>query len=156
MSVKPIPDGQHSVTAYLAVNNASQAIDFYQRAFGAEQAFRLDTPQGKVGHAELRIGDSAVMLADPCAESPFGNSVGSSIALHLYVEDVDARFDQAVQAGAVVVNAVQDQFYGDRSGMLRDPFGIVWFVATHKEDLSPEEIRARAAKMFAGGVDSGG
>lgn len=156
MTVRPIPDGQHSITAYLGVDNASEAIEFYQRAFGAEQVFRLDTPHGKVAHAELRIGDSALMLADPCAESPFGNSVGSSIALHLYVEDVDARFEQAVKAGAAVVNAVQDQFYGDRSGALRDPFGIVWFVATHKEDLSPEQIRERAAQMFAGGSDGGG
>jgi len=151
MSVKPIPEGQHSITAYMGIANASAAIDFYIRAFGAEELFRLDGPGGRVGHAELRIGDSRLMLADPCDQAPFGNGAGSAIAMHLYVEDVDARFAQAIEAGGEVVNAVQDQFYGDRSGSLRDPFGILWFVATHKEDLSPEEIRGRAAQMFAGG-----
>lgn len=156
MSVKPIPEGQHRITAYMGITNASAAIDFYIRAFGAEELFRLDGPGGRVGHAELRIGDSRLMLADPCDQAPFGNSAGSAIAMHLYVEDVDAQFAQAIEAGGEVVNAVQDQFYGDRSGSLRDPFGILWFVATHKEDLSPEEIRRRAAQMFAGGGAGGG
>lgn len=155
MSVKPIPEGQHSVTPYLGVVNASAAIEFYKHAFDAEELFRLEGPEGRVGHAELRIGDCRLMLADPCDQLSFGHSQGSAIALHLYVEDVDAQFAQAIAAGGEVVNAVQDQFYGDRSGSLRDPFGVVWFVATHKEDLTPEEIRARAARMFAGGAVEG-
>lgn len=151
MAFKSVPDGQHSITAYLGVADASEAIDFYVRAFCAEQVFRLDTPQGKVGHAELRIGDSALMIADACGQSTFGNNkAGGSIALHLYVDNVDARFARAIQAGAEMVNAVQDQFYGDRSGTLRDPYGIVWFMASHKEDLTPEEIQQRAAQMFSG------
>lgn len=150
MTAKPIPKRQHSIAAYLSVSDASEAIDFYVRAFCAEQIFRLDTPQGKVGHAELRIGDSALMIADHCGDAQFGNSPGGSIALHLYVDNVDARFARVIQAGGKVVNAVQEQFYGDRSGTLRDPYGIVWFVATHKEDLTAEQIQQRAAQMFGG------
>ncbi|MDD2058119.1 VOC family protein [Pseudomonas sp. GD03860] len=154
MAVKPIPEGQHSITPYLGIKDAAKAIDFYKAAFGAVEMFRLDGPDGRVGHAELKIGDSSIMLADPCDQAGGLTSSqslgGAAIGLHLYVEDVDARYAQAIKAGATQVSAVQDQFYGDRSGTLKDPFGNLWFVSTHKEDLSVEEIRARAAKLFGG------
>ncbi|MFK8331108.1 VOC family protein [Pseudomonas sp. BJa5] len=154
MAVKPIPEGQHSITPYLGIKDAAKAIDFYKAAFGAVEMFRLDGPDGRVGHAELKIGDSSLMLADPCDQA--GGLVssqslgGAAIGLHLYVEDVDARYAQAIKAGATQISEVKDQFYGDRSGTLKDPFGNLWFVSTHKEDLTVEEIRARAAKLFAG------
>ncbi|MHC6225764.1 VOC family protein [Pseudomonas sp. X10] len=154
MAAKPIPEGQHSITPYLGIKDAGKAIEFYKEAFGAVEMFRLDSPDGRVGHAELKIGDSSLMLADPCDQDGGLTSSqslgGTAIGLHLYVEDVDARFAQAIAAGATQVSAVQDQFYGDRSGTLKDPFGNLWFVATHKEDLTVEEIRARAAKLFGG------
>ncbi|MDN7144223.1 VOC family protein [Pseudomonas sp. JQ170] len=154
MAVKPIPEGQHSITPYLGIKDAAKAIDFYKAAFGAVEMFRLDAPDGRVGHAELKIGDSSIMLADPCDQAGGLTSSqslgGAAIGLHLYVEDVDARYAQALKAGATQVSAVQDQFYGDRSGTLKDPFGNLWFISTHKEDLSVEEIRARAAKLFGG------
>jgi PhnB protein len=152
MSVPPIPEGYHSVTPYLMINGAAEAIEFYRRAFGATQLFKMDTPVGKIGHAEIQIGDSRVMMADDCGEeSSFRNprSIGSSpVGLHLYVEDVDAVFAQAVSAGATVIKPVQDQFYGDRTAALKDPFGHIWFLATHKEELSPDEIKQRAETMF--------
>ena len=154
MSARPIPEGQHSITPYLGIKDAAQAIEFYKKAFGAVEMFRLDAPDGRVGHAELKIGDSSLMLAEPCGESgglTASQSLnGVAVGLHLYVEDVDARFATAIQAGATEVSPVKDQFYGDRSGSLKDPFGNLWFVSTHKEDLTVEEIRARAARMFAG------
>lgn len=153
MATQPIPDGQHSITPYLGIKDTARAIDFYKAAFGATEMFRLDAPDGRIGHAELKIGDSSLMLADPCDQAGGLTSSqslqGSAIGLHLYVEDVDATFAQALKAGATQVNAVQNQFYGDRSGTLKDPFGNLWFVATHVEDVSVEEIRARAAKMFS-------
>jgi len=151
MAVKPIPDSYHSLTPYLGIQGAAQAIDFYKRAFGATELFRLTAPDGRIGHAELRIGDSPIMLADSCEEGPLRPPSaldGSSVGLHVYVEDVDAVFAQAVAAGAKTVRPVQDQFYGDRSGTLKDPFGHLWFLATHKEDLTPEEIDRRAAVLF--------
>ena len=151
MTVKAIPDGYHSVTPYLSIRGASQALEFYQRAFNATELFRLVAPSGEIGHAEIRIGDSAIMLADPCEEGSFRHPQslgGSSVGLHLYVEDVDALFAQAVAAGAKTIRAVQDQFYGDRTGTLEDPFGHVWFLATHKEELTPEEINQRAEALF--------
>ncbi|WP_416424530.1 VOC family protein [Pseudomonas sp. App30] len=154
MAVKAIPDGQHSITAYLALDGAAKAIAFYQKAFGATEVFRLEAPGGRVGHAELRIGDCALMLADTCDQGPLGPIAGehkAPVGLHLYVEDADAVFAQALAAGATQVYEVKDQFYGDRSGTLRDPFGNVWFVATHKEDLTPEQIHQRAAAMFGQG-----
>jgi PhnB protein len=148
MTIKPIPDGYHSITPYLMIDGATQAIEFYKQAFGATEMFRMDTPGGKIGHAEILIGDSRIMMADDCGqESPFRNprsSGSSSVGLHLYVDDVDQVFAQAVNAGAKIIKPVQDQFYGDRTGALADPFGHVWFIATHKEDLSPDEIRKRA------------
>jgi PhnB protein len=151
MTVKAIPDGYHSVTPYLSIRGAAQALEFYQRAFNATEVFRLVAPSGEIGHAEIRIGDSAIMLADPCEEGSFRHPQslgGSSVGLHLYVEDVDALFAQAVAAGAKTIRAVQDQFYGDRTGTLEDPFGHVWFLATHKEELTPEEINQRAEALF--------
>jgi PhnB protein len=148
MTIKPIPDGYHSITPYLMINGATQAIEFYKQAFGATEMFRMDAPGGKIGHAEILIGDSRIMMADDCGqESPFRNprsSGSSSVGLHLYVDDVDQVFAHAVNADAKVIKPVQDQFYGDRTGALEDPFGHVWFIATHKEDLSPDEIRKRA------------
>ncbi|KFX69601.1 glyoxalase [Pseudomonas taeanensis MS-3] len=151
MSVNAIPDGFHSITPYLGIQHAAEAIEFYKRAFGAIELFRLLAPNGDIGHAEIRIGDSSIMLGDPCDRGPLCSSQsqpGASVGLHLYVADVDGQFAQAVEAGAKVISPVQDQFYGDRTGTLEDPFGHVWFIATHKEDLSVEEIRRRAAALF--------
>jgi PhnB protein len=146
VAVKPIPDGYHSVTPYLIVQGAARAIDFYKKAFGAVELMRLNGPGDRVGHAEVRIGDSPVMLADefPEMKAVSPQSLGGTpVTLCVYVEDVDAFFDRAVTAGAKVVRPVKDQFYGDRSGTLADPFGHVWTVATHKEDISPEEMNRR-------------
>ncbi|MCS4310972.1 PhnB protein [Pseudomonas sp. SJZ103] len=149
MSVKPIPEGYHSVTPYMGIDKASEAIEFYKKAFGATQIMRLDMPDGRVGHAELRIGDSAIMLGTPCDQMSLGNPTEStSVALHLYVNDVDAQFKQAVAAGASVVSEPEDRFYGDRSGSVKDPYGHLWYLATRKEDLSEEQIRQRAMEMF--------
>ena len=145
--VKPIPEGYHSVTPYLCCRDAGAAIEFYKKAFGAKELMRMDN-QGKVGHAELQIGDSRIMLADEFPEMGFlsPQSVGGSpIMIHLYVEDVDTTANRAVSAGAKVTRPIADQFYGDRGGQFEDPFGHKWYVATHKEDLSPEEIGRRAA-----------
>src|SRR5687768_9951490 len=151
MPVKPIPDGYHSITPYLIVNNAVRALEFYRDAFGATELMRMEQPGGKVGHAEIQIGDSRVMLADEFpemgAKSP--TSIGGSpVGLMLYVEDVDARFRQAIAAGAKELRPVQDQFYGDRSGTLLDPFGHQWTIGTHTEDLTDEEIKQRMAAMM--------
>jgi PhnB protein len=151
MSVKAIPDGQHSLTVYMGVSPAAEAIEFYKKAFGAELMFRLDGPDGRVGHAELQIGDSRLMLAEPCDMGGFSSpehGKKTSFGMHLYVTDVDAQFKRAIEAGATVVDDVKDQFYGDRTGSLKDPFGHLWFIATHKEDLTPEQIRQRAMEMF--------
>jgi PhnB protein len=152
MSVKPIPEGYHSITPYLGIQQAAEAIEFYKKAFNASEVMRLTMPDGNIGHAELRIGDSAIMLGTPCDQGPLSNPQQAvSIGLHLYVTDVDQSFQQALDAGAQSVSEVKDQFYGDRSGTLRDPFGHLWFLATHKEDLSEEQIRQRAMEMFSQG-----
>ncbi|KAA0944462.1 MULTISPECIES: VOC family protein [unclassified Pseudomonas] len=153
MSVKPIPEGYHSITPYLGIDKAAEAIEFYKKAFGATEIMRLDMPDGKIGHAELRIGDSAIMLASPCGEMAFGSpgKEHTSVGLHLYVNDVDAQYKQAVAAGGIVISEPKDQFYGDRSGTLKDPFGHVWFLATRKEDLTVEQVRQRAEDMFKQG-----
>lgn len=151
MKVNPIPEGHHSVTPYLMIKGASEAIEFYKQAFDATEMFRLVAPNGRVGHAEIKIGDSSLMLADPCQECEFRSPQslgGSTVALHVYVEDVDAQFAQAVSAGAKVVKPVEDQFYGDRTGTLEDPFGHIWFLATHKEELTQVEINKRAEALF--------
>jgi PhnB protein len=151
--VKSIPEGCHTVTPYLMVRGADRAIDFYKRAFGAEELMRMPGPDGKsIMHAELRIGDSPIFLADEFPDMGSGSpqSVGgTAISLHLYVEDVDAAFKQAVSAGATVQMPVADMFWGDRYGKLIDPFGHQWGMATHKEDLTPQEIGKRAETFFA-------
>ena len=157
MAVKPIPEGYHTVTPYLIINGAASAIEFYQKAFGATELFRFPTPDGKIGHAEIKIGDSPIMLADEFAEMGYKGPQalgGSPVSLMIYLEDVDTVFNRAVEAGASVKEAVQDKFYGDRTGTLTDPFGHVWHVSTHKEDVSMEEMekRAKAAGAKASGV----
>jgi PhnB protein len=146
MSVKPIPEGCHAVTPYLIVQDAAGAIDFYKKAFGATEVMRMADPGGKVMHAELKIDGSSIMLAEEYpqmgAKSPKSYG-GSPVSILFYVEDVDARVSQAVAAGAKVVRPVKDQFYGDRSGVLEDPYGHVWSVATHVEDVTPQEMRIR-------------
>jgi PhnB protein len=146
--VSPIPEGYHCVTPYLILNNASYAIAFYKAALGASEVMRLDDPSGKVHHAEIKIGDSRVMLADehPDIQALSPKTIGGSpVSIHLYVDDVDAAVDRAVAVGAKLIRPVADQFYGDRVGGIEDPFGYRWFIATHKEDLTMDEIRRRAA-----------
>ena len=156
MAVKPIPDGYHSVTPYLIFDNAAAALEFYKKALGAVELMRFPAPGGKIGHAEIRIGDSPVMLAD---ESPEMNARsartigGSPISLMVYVEDVDALVARAVAAGAKLVRPVANQFYGDRTGGIDDPFGYHWYIATHVEDVPPDELKKRAAKAMGGGAD---
>ncbi len=151
MAVKPIPDGYHAVTPYLCISGAAKALDFYRDAFGAVERFRLEMPGGDIGHAELQIGDSVLMLAEACEESSASAPDalgGTTVSIHLYVEDVDALFARALAAGASEIRPPGDQFYGDRTGMLRDPFGHVWALATHTEDLSEAEIGERLQAMM--------
>ncbi len=146
MAVKPIPDGYHSVTPYLMIKDAAAAIEFYQRAFGATELVRMPDAHGRIAHAEIRIGDSIVMLADEDHEPGHRGPRtlgGTPVSLVLYVEDVDAVFDRAIRAGGMTRRAVADQFYGDRMGMLEDPFGHVWTIGTHTEDVTPEEMKRR-------------
>lgn len=145
-TVKPIPQGFHSVTPYLTLNDTARAIDFYKRAFGAQEVMRMNGPDGKIGHAEIRIGDSVIMLGDEM--SGMGNRSpqslgGTTCGINLYVEDVDKIFNQAVSAGAQVEAQVADMFWGDRYGRLKDPFGHSWSVSTHKEDVAPAELSKR-------------
>src|SRR3989449_1864888 len=157
MAVKPIPEGNHSAATDWITNGAEDAIECYKKAFGATELFRFPAPDGKIGHAEIKIGDSPIMLADEFAEMGYKGPQalgGSPVSLMIYLEDVDAVFNRAVEAGASVKEAVQDKFYGDRTGTLTDPFGHVWHVATHKEDVSMEEMeqRAKAASAKASGA----
>jgi PhnB protein len=146
--VKPIPEGYHSVTPYLIIKNAADAIEFYKKAFGATELFRVDQPDGKIGHAEIKIGDSPIMLSDEFPEMGHRGPQalgGSPVSIMLYVEDVDAVVNRATTAGAKLDRPVEDKFYGDRAGSLTDPFGHIWHIGTHKEDVSPEEMEKRAA-----------
>jgi len=148
--VKATPDGYHTATPYLIIQGAAAALDFYQKVFGATEMVRMAQPDGGIGHAEVRIGDSVVMLADECPEMGCRGpkSVGgSSVSLLLYFEDVDAVVARAVAAGAKLTQPVRNQFYGDRNATIEDPFGHVWIIATHIEDVSPEEMKRRMAAM---------
>jgi len=147
-AVKAIPEGYHTVTPYLILSGADDAIAFYKKALGAEEVMRLGSPGGKIGHAEIKIGNSRIMLADehPELQALSPRTVGGSpVSIHLYVENADAAVERAVAAGAKLVRPVADQFYGDRVGGIEDPFGYRWFIATRKEDLTMDEIRRRAA-----------
>ena len=151
--VKAVPAGHHTVAPYLAVKDGVKALAFYKKAFGAIETYKLLVPDGRLGHAEIRLGDSLIMLSDEFPE--YGAKApptlgGSPVSIHLYVDDVDAFFKRALAAGAKERKPVTDQFYGDRSGQLEDPFGHLWWVATHKEDVSPEELQKRVRAMFSG------
>src|SRR6266576_5578314 len=149
---KPIPQGYRSVTPYLTLNDAARALEFYKRAFGAQEIMRMDGPNGKIGHAEIKIGDSMIMLGDEMpgsgAQSPQSLG-GTTNGIFLYVEDVDKTFQQAVSAGAKAESQPTDMFWGDRYGRLKDPFGHSWSVATHKEDVSPAEMQKRMKDAMA-------
>ena len=152
MAAKPIPEGYNTLTTYLAVENAAEAIEFYKRAFGARESLRMLGPDRSIGHAELEIGDSKLMLSDPFPQStvrPPGEIGGTTASVFMYVEDVDALVKQAVDAGATVTMEVADQFWGDRFGTVSDPFGHVWSIATHVEDLTPEQIAERGEAAMA-------
>jgi len=150
-AVKPIPAGYHTVTPYLACGDGAAAIEFYKKAFGAKEKVRMPGPDGKVGHAEIEIGDSRIMLTGEYAAMNFLSPVsrgGTTVTIHLYVKDCDALTARAVKAGATLLRKVEDQFYGDRMGTVQDPFGHVWHLATHTEDVPMAELRKRAAKMM--------
>jgi len=153
MATKPIPEGYHTLTPYLALDNAREAIEFYKRAFGATERVRMDAPGGKIGHAELAIGDSLIMLADPFPQASTKSPKelgGTTTSIFMYVEDVDAAIQDAVDAGGEITMKVDDQFWGDRLGSVTDPFVHLWQIATHKEDLTPEEIAERGKTAMAG------
>jgi PhnB protein len=150
--VAPIPKGYHAVTAYLSIRGAAQAIEFYKRAFGAKELLRIPGPEGKLGHAEIKIGDSHVMLADEMPSMAFlapQTRGGTTVHLHLYVKNVDDTVQKAVAAGAKLTRPIEDKFYGDRAGTFDDPWGHRWNVMTHVEDVSPEEMEKRAAAFAA-------
>ena len=148
-----IPKGYHVVTPYLAVEGASEAIVFYKKVFGAKEVMRMEKPGGKIGHAEVRIGDTKIMLADEhpemSARSPESYG-GSPVGIHLYIKDVDAILQKAMAAGATLLRPATNMFYGDRIGTMKDPYGHTWSVATHIEDVSAKEMKKRAAAMYAG------
>jgi PhnB protein len=150
-SAKPIPDDYRGATPYLCCKDAARALDFYKQAFGAKEQMRMEQPDGRVGHAEIKIGDAPIMLADEFPEFNHRSPQtigGTPVTIHIYVEDVDAFAKRATAAGAKLREPVADQFYGDRRCTLEDPFGHVWMIATHKEDVSPEEMHRRAAALY--------
>jgi PhnB protein len=150
MAVQPVPKGYHSVTPYLIVNGAARAIEFYKLAFGATELMRMPSPDGRVAHAELKIGDSVIILADEPSNGAFKSAQslgGTPVSLMVYIPEVDQVFERAISAGAKETRPVQDQFYGDRSGNLIDPFGHSWTVSTHVEDVTPEEMQRRMAAL---------
>lgn len=153
-TVAPIPAGYHSLTPYISFKDAGKAIEFYKQAFGATEVLRMPTPDGKVAHAELRIGNSHFMLSDEFPQMGCKSAEtlgGSPVSMMIYVEDVNFSARKAEEAGMKVLRPVQDQFYGDRSGTFQDPFGMVWTLATHVEDVAPAELERRAKAMFSGG-----
>jgi PhnB protein len=153
-NAKPIPEGYPQVTPYLAVDDANRAIEWYSTVFGTRERMRLGAPDGKVGHAELELGDSLLMLADEFPEMGMRSPKavgGTPVTISLYVDDVDGVFERAVQGGAKPLRQVEDQFYGDRVGSFEDPFGHRWSVATHVEDVPPDEMERRAAEAMDGG-----
>ena len=152
MPTKPIPEGYQTLSIYLSVEDAAKAIDWYKAAFGAKERVRMDAPGGKIGHAELELGDSVLMLSDPFPQSnntPPKELGGSTAGIFMYSEDVDATVRKAVDQGATVVMEVADQFWGDRFGTIVDPFGHSWSIATHVEDVPPEEMAERAKAAMA-------
>lgn len=152
MTVKYIPDGYHTATPYLIIKGAAKALDFYKKAFGATELMRMQDSNGKVGHAEIRIGNSPIMLADEYPDMGYKSPQslgGSPVSIMLYVENVDKTVERAAAEGAKITKAVQDQFYGDRNGTIHDPFGHVWTISTHVEDVSPEEMQRRAEALHA-------
>jgi len=152
-AVKPVPEGYRTITPYLIMHHAAEAIEFYKKVFGAVEKDRLEMPDGKIGHAELSIGDSMIMLAD---EAPDYGALapetvgGTPVSIALYMAGVDDVIKKALDAGAVLERPVEDQFYGDRSGSIKDPFGHKWTILTHIEDVSPEEMKRRAEALFGG------
>ena len=148
--VKPIPEGYHSLTPYLIVDGGAKALEYYKQAFGATELFRMEH-EGKIAHAEMKIGDSPFMLADEREFKGPKTIGGTPVSIMIYVEDCDAVFKQAIAAGGTELKPLRDQIYGDRSGAVTDPFGHIWGIATHKEDVTPEEINKRIATMAAGG-----
>ena len=149
---QPIPEGYHTITPSLFVDDAAEAIEFYKQAFGATERMRMPRPDGKIAHAEIQIGDSVLMLSDPMPQSGMKTPKelgGSPVGIFLYVEDVDAVVERAIEAGATLTMEVDDMFWGDRFGTVSDPFGHSWQIATHKEDLSPEEIAERGKEAMA-------
>lgn len=153
--VKPIPDGYHTATPYLIIKGAGKAIEFYKKAFAAEEMLKIEMPGGIIGHAEVKIGNSPIMLADEFVDMGYRGPEsygGTPVSIMIYVENVDAVFERAVAAGAKVKEPIQDKFYGDRAGTVIDPFGHQWHIATHIEDVEPAEIERRAAKLCGGGA----
>jgi len=157
MATKAIPDGYNTATPYLIVKGAGEAIDFYKRAFGATETFRMADANGGLAHAEIKIGDSIIMLADEHPQMGYRSPRslgGSAVSIMLYVENVDDVFKRAIGAGAKEQRPVTNQFYGDRSGTLEDPYGHVWTISTHVEDVPPDEMQRRAEKMFGSAKSS--
>jgi PhnB protein len=152
-NVNPIPQGYPQVTPYLGVDGASDAIDFYRKVFGASERMRMPAPDGKIGHAELEIGDSLIMLADEFPDMGHRGPKavgGTPVTISVYVEDVDDAFERAIKEGATALRPVENQFYGDRAGQIEDPFGHRWSIATHVEDVPPDEMEKRAAEAMSG------
>jgi PhnB protein len=152
-NIEAVPTGRSAPIPYLCVKGAAKAIDYYKQVFGAEELGRISDPNGRIGHAELKVSDGIVFLADEHPEMGVLSAEslgGSPVTIHLYVKDVDQVAERAVAAGGKMLRPVEDQFYGDRAGKLQDPFGHIWWIATHKEDVSPEEMKRRAAKLFGG------
>jgi len=148
---RAIPEGYHSVTPYLIIAGAAKALDFYKQAFGATEVMRMQDPKGRIGHAEIKIGDSRIMLADEYPEMGYRGPTslgGAAVSLMLYVDDADATFKQALRTGATELQPLKNQFYGDRSGTLKDPFGHMWTIATHVEDIPPAEMERRLKEQL--------